>query len=686
VVAFVTLAGVRTADLRTQRAQLLAASDQRAVSLAVVFAGYLTQTFLAVDASLRQLAVHSERVGGPAAREQEWRPALIAARAALGAVGSISIVDTAGVVRQSTQPLIVGQSRRDDYSFRRLATDTTDDIVADPPFRTLTGDRPYVIPLARRIPNKQGGFGGVIIATFLPFQLREVFRAADVGMNGMVSVFHRDGFVVLREPSQENPIGEVAARQPLFEAASRTDTSEVFRGRAVTNGLMLRTAYRPITDKDLVVAVSLSEDEVLGDWRRNVVISTVIGALLAVMLTSILVLVFREMDLRLAAEETLMRSQRLESVGRLTGGIAHDFNNLLTVILGNVALIRDASDHKPDSLTMESVAQIERAATRGSALVKQLLAFARRRPLQARTIDLAALVRDAKPMLDRILGEDVSLVLEISAAERFLATADPAGIESALLNLCINARDAMPNGGTISIGLSRIVIASGDMPGLPDLAPGNYVAISVHDTGTGIASEHLPQLFEPFFTTKDVGRGTGLGLSTVYGFVKQSGGDARVISELGQGTTVILYIPEAQSTDAPATVVEAAAPRRGNGEVILLVEDEPELLRLASRFLYDLGYSVIEASSGAAALAALGRESRIDLLVTDIVMPGGMSGRQLAAEAEVARPSIPVLYVTGYAGASETDDDYDAARILGKPYDRQSLGVAVRRALDARPM
>ena len=680
----VTLAGVRAMDLRTQRSQLLEAGDRRAANLAGVLAGYLRQTFVAVDASLQQLRLHSQHIGGPNAKESEWRPALVAAHAALTAVGSISVVDTAGVVRQSTQPVILGQSRRDYYVFRRLAADTADQLVADPPFRAVAGVHTYLIPIGRRLTTPNGAFAGIIVATVIPDELRSVFRAPDIGADGIVTVFHRDGYVVFREPSQQDPIGEVATDQPLFRASRRTNTNEIFRGRATPNGVILRTAYRSLPDRDLIVAVSLGEDELLREWRRDVTISGIIGVLLIGALAAILFLIFREMNTRLATEETLRRSQRLESIGRLTGGIAHDFNNLLTVILGNVALIQEGIGTDPPEATAESAAQIERAANRGAALIRQLLAFARRRPLQSRTVDLVAVIDDTKPMLDRILGEDVVLKVHAAPEAQLLATVDQTGMEGALLNLCINARDAMPNGGSINVSLSRVTLDEQYTRRNSDATAGRYIAVSIQDDGTGIPAEHLPHLFEPFFTTKDAGRGTGLGLSSVYGFVKQSGGHVKVVSDQGTGTIFTLYLPEAMDASVVAPPRDTADTRQGNGETILVVEDEPELLALASRYLEELGYEVIRASTGAEALDIASREPRIDLLLSDIVMPGGMNGRRLAKELRALRPSLPVLFVSGYSDdAVDADVDAVDAPIVAKPYDRARLAAAVRDALRA---
>jgi CheY-like chemotaxis protein len=286
-------------------------------------------------------------------------------------------------------------------------------------------------------------------------------------------------------------------------------------------------------------------------------------------------------------------------------------------------------------------------------------------------------------MLDRVLGEDVTLNSTIVPTDRpFLATVDPVGAESALLNLCINARDAMPNGGAITIALARVAFDEQDARASAEVEPGSYVLMSVSDTGTGIPDEHLPHLFEPFFTTKDVGRGTGLGLSMVYGFVKQSGGLVRVESQIGRGTSIKLYFPEAREARPTSVEHEPATLARGNSETILLVEDEPALLALAKRLLEELGYRVVSAENGPAALTIVNRGEPIDLLLTDIVMPDGMSGRQLAAEVRARHPGLPVVYMSGYP-----DDAFDRAEgsldaeLVAKPYERSRLASALHDAL-----
>jgi signal transduction histidine kinase/CheY-like chemotaxis protein len=679
--ALSALVGLRTADLWARRDEILDAGDKRAQNLALILAGYIRSAFAAGDAALRQVAVYSQRVGGPVAPAAEWLPTLQAARVGLTAVGAISVVDANGIIRHSTQPAILGQSRRDQFVFTRLASDTTDRFVADLPFRAFVPNRPFIIPFARRITSPTGAFEGIVVASFYPDSLREFFRNVDVGSQGSINVFHDGGVVLFREPSDANPIGEQATGSPLFEAAKRSRGLGLFSGRVEPSGPVLRTAFRSLDEQRLIVAVSLSEPELLANWTRDVETSAAAAAFATLAAIGFVLLLYRQMDIRDAAEQALIRSQRLESLGQLTGGVAHDFNNLLTVILGNVSLMKTSGS---GALARdESLGEIERAAGRAADLTRQLLAFARRQPLLPRVVDLAGAVASAEPMLRRVVGESADLRF-VPASGPVLANVDPVQIETALLNLCINARDAMPRGGTAIVETGKAVLDEHYARATADVTPGRYVFIAVSDTGGGIPPEHLPRLFEPFFTTKAPGQGTGLGLSMVYGFVKQSGGHVKVYSEVGRGTSVKMYFPETEGTPAVATPVPTDDPR-GNGEVVLVVEDEPLVRALAVRLLRRLGYTVLEAKDGDAALALVQPETRVDLLLTDVMLPGQLTGPRIAEELVRRRPGLHVLYASGYSqqmielGANGGN----SVRFLPKPYDRGKLARAVRDALQA---
>jgi PAS domain S-box-containing protein len=382
---------------------------------------------------------------------------------------------------------------------------------------------------------------------------------------------------------------------------------------------------------------------------------------------------------RVALEEQLRQAQRLDSLGRLTGGVAHDFNNLLTVIAGNAELLVDELAAQPHLAQVAGM--VVQAAERAEALTRQLLAFARKQPLQPRPVDANELVANMAPLLQRTLGAQVEIVLA-PAAGLWRALVDPAQLDNALLNLCVNARDAMPQGGRLTIATGNRDLSAHEAQQLPGLQSGAYVVLSVSDTGTGIAPEHLRQVFEPFFTTKEQGKGTGLGLAIVYGFAKQSGGHLHISSEPGQGTTVTLFLPRTVDAAAPQPVAADDPEARGRQETILLVEDEQLVMRYAHEQLVALGYRVIGAESPARALETLRGAEPVDLLFTDMVMPG-MSGDELADRAVQVRPGLKVLYTSGYAEGGILHDGRidEGVHLLRKPYRRQELARRLREVL-----
>ena len=377
----------------------------------------------------------------------------------------------------------------------------------------------------------------------------------------------------------------------------------------------------------------------------------------------------------------LSQAQKMEAVGQLTGGIAHDFNNLLTVILGNAEFLVDDLADRPDS--RELAQSMVEAAERGADLTRSLLAFARRQPLAPQAIDANRLVRGMEGLLRRTLGDHIEYRFMLGT-DLWPAIVDPAQLESAVLNLALNARDAMPSGGALTIETSCAHLDDAYAGQHAEVRPGDYVMIAVSDSGTGMTPDVLAHAFEPFFTTKEVGKGTGLGLSMVYGFVRQTGGHIKLYSELGQGTTVKLYLPRA---DAPVTAAEPARSvlARGTGEVVLAVEDNDLVRSHVASELKALGYTVIPAASGAEALHVVhDRERRIDMLFTDVVMPGGLSGPDLARLALEVRPELKVLYTSGYTENSVIHNGrLDAGvQLLTKPYRRQELARKLREVLE----
>jgi signal transduction histidine kinase/CheY-like chemotaxis protein len=375
----------------------------------------------------------------------------------------------------------------------------------------------------------------------------------------------------------------------------------------------------------------------------------------------------------------LLQAQRMEAVGQLTGGLAHDFNNLLTVIIGSAELLAERLEHDPDLLELAETTRL--AAERGGDLTRSLLAFARRQPLDPRPTDVGAEIRRVEVLLRRTLGEHVECRFELDPGLP-PALVDPAQLEAALLNLVLNARDAMPEGGLLTVETAEAQLDASYAAQHEEVEAGDYVAIAVTDTGCGMTPEVVAQVFEPFFTTKEFGSGSGLGLSMVYGFVKQSRGHVRVYSEPGQGTTVKLYLPRAAGRPMPPPAPSCTRPQRGH-EAVLVVEDDAMVRGHVVNELTQLGYRVLAATDGHAAMALLRGGAELDVLFTDVVMPGGMSGPQLAAAATALRPGLRVLYTSGYTENSVVHHGrLDAGVVLlSKPYRRQELAEKLRLVL-----
>ncbi|QRM41655.1 PAS domain S-box protein [Rhizobium rhizogenes] len=390
----------------------------------------------------------------------------------------------------------------------------------------------------------------------------------------------------------------------------------------------------------------------------------------------------RDLTSRHKIEEELRQSQKMEAVGQLTGGLAHDFNNLLTVISGNLEMIEARlQDPKLLSLVLEAQA----AADDGAKLTGQLLAFGRRQPLNPKLVDIGQLVSSFSDLLRRTLGETIELRTVVTGSMNE-ALVDGSQLQNALLNLVLNARDAMPRGGFLSIEISPVRLDADYAQMYPQVRTGEYVLISVTDTGVGMSSETQEHAFEPFFTTKGMGAGTGLGLSMVYGFAKQSGGHVQLYSEIGQGTSIRIFLPalKARAAKEPPRAAEDKKLQIPKGfERILVVEDDARVRRVAVSRLLDAGYSVIEATNGAEALAAFQENPDIALLFTDVVMPGGMAGDELAHKVRALRPEIKVLFTSGYAEPTIAGRELaEAGNWLKKPYTARELAIRLRELLD----
>jgi signal transduction histidine kinase/ActR/RegA family two-component response regulator len=394
------------------------------------------------------------------------------------------------------------------------------------------------------------------------------------------------------------------------------------------------------------------------------------------------VIVYEDVTERRNLETMLLQAQKMEAIGQLTGGLAHDFNNILMIVMGNISILRDSHDQDESIQELANEALI--ASQRGAELTRSLLAFARQQPLQPKNVDVNEIVSNIAKLLTRILGQSIEISLDLGDN---IATVmvDPVQLETTLTNLATNARDAMPKGGTLSIATANRHLDADYAETHAEVNVGDYAMIQVSDSGSGMPPEVVQRIFEPFFTTKGRGHGTGLGLSMVYGFIKQSGGHINAYSEVGVGTTFRLYLPAVSGTEPNLQLTPRDELVRGNGERILVVEDDPGIRRVVVRLLKDLGYAVLEAQDGSTALKMLESGTVVDLVFTDIVMAGRVDGLDLAEVVRQLWPSTSVLVTSGFPGENmENSLLANGLRLLSKPYLKSELARAVNEALAGR--
>ncbi len=472
-----------------------------------------------------------------------------------------------------------------------------------------------------------------------------------------------DGVTLARFPAVQQVTTRSLPDSPFMRAIAASPARGLTMGPSSFDGASRILAYRKLPGQDIYVYAGLDSAAIRSDWMQDMSVHLVFGIPATLTMFGLAILTLRhtrreslaytqlreETARRQHTELALRQAQKMEAVGRLTGGIAHDFNNLLTAIIGNVELAQRRNSSTDDRVA-RSLAAVRQASMRAATLVQRLLTFSRQHPQEVKTVDINGLVGEMSELLHRSIGETVT-VETVLASGLWKTALDPNQLENAILNLAVNARDAMPEGGRLTIETSNAYLDEAYVARAGgELKSGQYVMVAISDTGTGMSSEVRDKVFEPFFTTKAAGAGSGLGLSMVYGFVKQSGGHIQIYSELGQGTSVKMYFPRLANVSAfPAweTSEPAALPRSGeHHERILLVEDDDDVRRFVVDALADIGYRVDHVDTAAKALELLQNNSDIALLFTDVILPGGMNGRELADAARKLRPTLPVLFAT----------------------------------------
>jgi two-component system NtrC family sensor kinase len=541
---------------------------------------------------------------------------------------------------------------------------------------------PSFFSMSRRLSTPEGRFDGIAAVSMLPGDFEKFYTELARGPGELFAMMRDDGAFLARYPgSAVTAAGLDRATSPFFAQAERAPDRGLYTGPSRNEGIERRVGYRRVDGYPIYVVAGVETSAIRSEWLWSLAGHLVFGLPATILLVGVLWLarqrtvgLYAEADRRASAEAALRHAQRLEAVGRLTGGVAHDFNNLLIVISGSAARLQYSDLGDKESRLVE---MITTAAKRGETLTRQLLSFSRQQAVSPRSIDLVRRIPDLSELIRRSLADDVEVAIDV--ADRACPVRVDAGeFEVAVLNVCVNARDAMPNGGRLVVTVRELSL---DETG--DGLAGRFIAVAFADTGVGIPPDVLPRVFEPFFTTKDQAKGTGLGLSQVYGFARQAGGDVRIVSRVGEGTTVTLLLPRVElevPADAPRSEPVPAVPGR---RTVLVVEDNLPVADVCRSYLDQLGYDVAFASSPRDALTTLRGDHAVDVVLSDILMPGGMSGVDLARELRSVAPSMPIVLMTGFSDRAG-EVARDGFRVLRKPFDIDALQRELSAALARR--
>jgi signal transduction histidine kinase/ActR/RegA family two-component response regulator len=712
VLAALLLAGITVLvahQLYRSRVGALADSEEEMSRLGMVFAERTGHSVETVDLILHSIA-EDIRAGRLPGRDGYTGYGSTLARriAMLRQTSAVALADDAGHLVLASDPLLLHFSLPPEIAttIAGVAEGRISGLEITRPFRGPRGS--WTALMVRALPRAAGA-GRLAAIGFLDLSyFEDFFRAVELTEKGAVMLHRRDGVVLARYPHDDAMIGRSYADLPPFKQILAKQIAGTLIMDSPIDGDRRVVAIHALKAFPLAISVSVSERAVLSRWRHEALalgISTLVvgGVFIGLLMT----LAYRsrendrllrslreaketaeaagarmvlEMEERTRVENALRKAQRAEAIGQITGGVAHDFNNLLSIVLGNIDLLERTL--QPEEKTMARLATMRSAAERGATLTGQLLAFARRQPLMPRPVDLNGLLSGLRDLVQSAIGSRIKLQVKLNT-DAGTAMIDPAQIELVILNLAINARDAMPDGGTLTIETLLTHVPPG--AGTDDLACGDYVTLLVRDSGVGMSERVVTRAFEPFFTTKEVGH-SGLGLSQVYGIARQLGGGARIESGLGQGTAVYVYLPRAGTTaasDLPALIRRAGVVHQG--AVVLVVDDDHAVRATLASLLAALGYRVVEVSNGAEALDELESGGPVDVLLTDVVMPG-MTGPELARRAVIVQPNLPVVFISGYSDPDALSGTGGIVHLVRKPARPEELVEQLEAAMNGANM
>ncbi len=651
------------------------------------------KTFLLVDLALNSTA---DRIAGMSganimAYEEQLHAFLKKLVTEIPVIQSIWIYDSKGVALVSSWVQPPPRQNFSDRDFLQAHLKTDSGTYYGQVYQSRFNGQPF-FTVSRRIEH-DGEFVGVLEVSVLPSNFFQFFSTLAYTEGLQYALIRDDGLILARypvvPPGATNRLDEHTGFRRSIAQSPRVG---IYTSTSPIDQVQRRFAYRRFGATPLYltagIATSAIWNELIWTMAAHLIYGVPVTLILFLALSAVLRRtgrLYAEIDRRSAAEEALRQSQKLDAIGHLTGGVAHDFNNLLTVIIGNLETAQRQLESWTEGAQIKLARRLDNAmqgAQRAAALTKRLLAFSRQQPLNPVPLDVTRVLNELAEFLRRALGEDVSLEI-IGGGGVWPVEADPAELEAAALNLAVNARDAMPSGGKLTMEASNSYLDEAYCTQNGDVRPGQYVQIAVTDTGSGMSKEVVERAFEPFFTTKQSGQGTGLGLSQVYGFVKQSGGHVKIYSEIGEGTTIKVYLPRFTGKSVSSEEVKGEPSRGRSGECVVVVEDDADVRSYVVETLRTLGYSVFEAADAEKALRILREQKNVNLLLTDVVMPG-MNGRKLAEEAKQHQAALKVLYMTGYSRNAVVHQGRldPGVELLQKPLTSEQLAAAVRKVLD----